>query len=169
MIVCVPTVQHTGSYFVANHLFSDWPKHPIKNAPLEHGVYFDHVWPHKRQWWEELFEETDAIIVPLRHPAVVAESWKRRGRPFREMCDQWRMMRDVIDAYEPSYLPLDVEDRQSYLDAINERYGLSLATSWPVIHSKRQTNEIDWRTFYPDDRTQDLVDELEPLIGRFYK
>lgn len=166
MTLCVPTVQHTGSKFITAHLLAGQTKRDIKKGYVGPGVYFDHLWPHKWEWWQPLLDQFPAIV-PLRHPSAVYESWRARGRPFREMTDQWRVLIEKVDPYQPYYLPLDVEDRQGYLDRINTELGMNLTTEWKVVHSKWGTN-IDWRTHYPPDHVQEFIDQYQSFFDRFY-
>lgn len=55
-------------------LRSALPEHTLRSEP-DHGFMTDHVYdthmPHMRTW----LEAADLVVVPLRHPAVVARSW----------------------------------------------------------------------------------------------
>lgn len=168
MIICVPTVQHTGSFFVTRHLLDGYPEQPIRTDNYASGVYFDHVNPEKRVFWQPLLDCANAIIVPLRHPVIVAESWRRKGKPLDDMYAQWDMLIDFVDPYQPAYLPLDVDIRDAHLGAINERYNLKLQTRWPVINSKVKTYGLDRQNLPIDTQLQQLLDRLDPLLSRFY-
>lgn len=160
--------MHTGTYFVTKHLLSSLTERPIKHGIIGPGLYSDHVYPHKRGLWYDVLSKSDHVIVPLRHPAVVAESWKKRNRPKLELIEQFEELIGFVDQFQPLYLPLDVDDRDNYLGKINAATGLELETSWPVIHSKKATHDIDWRNLYPDDDIQEMIDANWQFFGRFY-
>ena len=85
----VVSVPHTATRFVRTHL----------DCPYSHAMR-DVVCP-------ELADRT--IVLPMRHPTKVIESWCKRGRKMHDWIPQWNAL---IEQYgEQIVLPVDTEDR----------------------------------------------------------
>ena len=80
-----------------------------------------------------IYAKGSDIIVPLRHPRIVAEGWKVRSKRREELGEQYRILKEEIDPYHPYYLPIEHEDRDQWLHTIGICLGLNLTTDWPVI------------------------------------
>jgi hypothetical protein len=99
----------------------------------------------------------DVIICPLRHPQRVAEAWAKRGKAVEWIEPQVRRMVE-LEAY---FLPIDSPTRDEYLDAISDRLGITLTTTWRPLHvSKAPLRE-------PVDDAG-LFDKFRSFYGRFY-
>jgi len=148
----VASIEHTGTRFLTDHLLAGVP-----------GVYSHHLTNDAVFVLREKMREYPCIV-PMRHPAKVAQSWSNQGRELDELWNSYRRLILSIDPLGPLYLPLDVSDRQQYLDAINDRCGLALRTDWPVIGSSGITIGLQGpgRTI-----VRDMVEELSDFFGRF--
>jgi hypothetical protein len=144
--VVVASVHHTGTNFVFQELLKGlkqigmaYSKHyrPPDNAFTR--IHCDMQQSPYLHWWVSRFP----TIVPLRHPASVAVSWKAREKSMWALENQWEILREMVAPYNPIYLPIDVDDRQSWLDKLNERLGMNIQTDWPVIMSRKQTATLE--------------------------
>lgn len=145
------SVMHTGSKFLFNHLLRDvkmeWEhKHIGANEDVN-------GWLHERP-----------CLVPMRHPEAVAVSHYTRYGSVDKMCHGFRQLVKFADPLGPYYLPLDTDDRQDYLDRINERFGLSLQTRWPIIGSCWERKELPSSA---QAQLDDLTLELSSFFGKF--
>ena len=106
-------------------------------------------------------------IVPMLHPLKVAGTWTGGGKTLHPLWDSWRRLISAIDPLGPLYLPIDVPNRQTYLDAINEETCLDLKTDWPVIGSSGLAPNFD--AFNGGERklVDDMFEELGDFFGRF--
>jgi hypothetical protein len=115
--VIIASVPHSGSRFVSALL----------------GVPFWHVY--QGESLEKILGH-DVIVVPLRHPMKVAQSWKNRGKPIvshpkhEPMIAMWRTLIDVIAPLEPLYVPVDSENRDVYLAKLGKATKRRLKTDW---------------------------------------
>ena len=132
-MIIVPTIVHTGTCFTIDHLFADVPK--IRNPKRGFGVFWAHVWAERMPEIIDRMGEGHPIVVPLRPPVNVALSWKKRERNLAELDQQWRRMRDIIDHYDPMYLPVESPHREVFLDKIRHRLDMPLHTDWRKIAS----------------------------------
>ena len=112
--------------------------------------------------------EYNPAIIPLRHPHLMMESWKRRGKPVKDMVTAYRRILE-LDSFDPYYLPMDVEDRAEYLNKIEDGLNISLGTDWPIVNSKEHTSDLNWKEIVPDEETSQLVNEIIPFLNRFYR
>jgi hypothetical protein len=139
-MIVVASVHHTGTNFVFQHLLNG-----MRQVGMGHYRYVDEPMPAKSftrihcdmdqsgflEWWLLRCE----CVVPMRHPVSVAESWKARGKDLANLARQWSTLKTQVEPYEPSYLPLDVEDKEKWLTEFNEKTGLNIHTQWPVVMS----------------------------------
>lgn len=160
-MILVPSVPHTGTHFMRD-LFKG-----------KQEIHLDHILPSTMDAWRVLFEQGNAAVVPMRHPFLVAESWKRRNKDPLHLPELWHLLVEVIDPYDPQYLCLDKpETRNAQLKAINERLDLNLTTSWPRICEAGispinvsydvRLNNIELAA------TAGLIDDLHQFFERWY-
>ena len=170
MIVVIPSVEHTGSRLLANHIFHSF-EHlsldrdctPEREAmvdtfseqfktipafPSGDAKYYDHVDPVNTPRFVQLAEK-HTMIVPLRHPLRCAFSWEQRQKSLDRFFQQWDLIIEQIDAVNPAYLRVDLAARNDDLLALNERFDLSLETIWPYV------GERSWP--YVGDNTPGIV------------
>jgi len=129
------SVYHTGTRFCRESLFSDFSfgPHTIGEHPQATQIHIELAHIEPLQHWLNTAEH---IVVPLRHPMLVAGSWKARGLDLVALDEQWRVFADVVMPSDPIYLPLDHPDRGLYLEILNQRMGLDLKTDWRPVGSR---------------------------------
>ena len=138
MIVVVASVHHTGTHFVVDELFKGWRHYAMSygniKGPIGDGVTRIHI-DKDQSIYLPRWMEHQPLVVPMRHPASVVESWLARDKPIEPLLPQWEMLKTMVDPARPIYLPLDVPDRDRWLGELNGKLGLKLQTDWPVIMS----------------------------------
>ncbi len=146
-MIVVASVHHTGTNFVWQDLLSGLTEvgmnygHYGKIQPPENGftrIHCDLAQYDYLEWWLERYN----CVVPLRHPMSVAASWKARGEDLSLLPFQWEILKNEVDPHKPSYLPMDVPERDKWLAEFNERNGLNIHTDWPVIMSCNKSAEL---------------------------
>ena len=163
----MPTIQHSGTLFTRALIPFD-PISLVEKPREGDWLYWGHM--HRdvagRDNWKKLVKRFPTIV-PLRHPSLISESWKRREGEFEKeswrLKEEWKFLIDEIDPYNPYYLPIDSPQRQDYLDVINKDLGINARTRWKPVHSKKQTFNLQ-----PKEIDSEL-DFIKPLISRFYK
>ena len=172
MDVVVPTVPHTGTMFVV-HLFLE---QSYNQRSLADGR---EEWPDKSVFSGHLVKPervADAVylcervpcIVPLRHPYLVAESWRLRWKEISNLLDAFYHLIEFIDPFDPIYLPMDVPGRDDYFHEMNRRLGMELPMKWNVVNSKHNTFDLTWKDVKPSETTMMLAMALRPFLERFY-
>jgi len=166
----MPTIQHSGTLFTRALIPFD--PLPLTDKPKEGDwIYWGHM--HRdvagRDNWKELARQFPTIV-PLRHPYLISESWNRRSvdnekEPWR-LREEWDFLINEIDKYDPYYLPIDSNNRQEYLDKINNDLNLNIRTRWTPVHSKKNTHGLSINEVEID---QELINHIKPFIGRFYE
>ena len=168
-MILIPTVRHTGSHFVVG-LFGLTTQQAISlhqqtGDPSE--VMFEHVDTNELDYLLKL-AENNTMIIPLRHPKVTAQSWLARNKCTIQMSRDFRTLVNRFDPLNPYYLPLDVEDKQDYLDVINEDLGLELKTDWNPTGRFMGNNLLRHEDCLIDVTVKDLCEEIKPFLDRFY-
>ncbi len=73
------------------------------------------------------------IVVPLRHPRIIARGWKSRAKSMEMLSYQWMMLKEIVDPYKPYYLPIENDDRDEWLATFSKGIGRYVDDSWPVV------------------------------------
>lgn len=147
----VASVPHSGSRFVSE----------LVRAP------FLHVYTTGESLGE--IRKHDVIVVPVRHPMAVAQSWKNRGKPIvshpkhEPMMAMWRTLIDVIAPLKPYYVPVDSENREQYLAKLGKRIRRKLTTDWRKVSDGYLITPLN-------DEDEAAVKELlaDPFFEQFY-
>lgn len=167
-MVVIPTVQHTGTIWLAKHLFGGNGFEVCTfrgEARTDKVVHYGHCWPGELKYMRPLLKRYPAVV-PLRHPHLVFEAWRRRHRTHFEMLLQWSILINEVDKYKPLYLPIDRPDRDKYLRAINRRLGVELNPDWSPQHSFTGTHSVDPLSVDVYDDCRAFFDQ--PFFRRFY-
>lgn len=173
-MIIVPTIRNTGSHFVLRMLGKKHPWRPDiltwrgSERATEDSVVFDHVFPHQKHLFLPLIEK-HTTIVPLRHPYLTQKSWDDRNHEKSDLIGMWEVMANEIAPLEPFFLPLDVEDRQDYLDALNDATGLGLTTDWAPRGVKHNNSDLRWQDIDPRPEIVDLAERIKPFLDSFYE
>ena len=80
----------------------------------------------------------------------------------------WEVMANEIAPLEPFFLPLDVDDRQDYLDEINDNTGLGLQTDWTPQGEQHNNSGLRYTDIQPRADIEDLCDRISPFLETFY-
>jgi len=160
-MIVVASIPHSGTRFVLEHLLA--PRKRVKSAPDDGEFFFEHLdSPHIPKLRDMMRQFP--CIVPMRHPKSIALSWKADSRLLTDLTTMYRCLVSAIDPFKPCYLPLDVENRDAYLQLLNDQTGLNLKTDWPIIGASGVVGRFDAPDygFY-----ESLMDELSDFFGRF--
>lgn len=156
-VALILSIMHSGTHFIKDHLLKD---RPVKYHHIGEEV-------------DDMLRKAEAepnLLVPMRHPLATATTWKRRARPMDWMPECFELLATVVAALDVWYIPLDVSDRDSYIDAINSSLGWNMdPAGWPLIghlpqHRTWELDEADrdilipvlekhsefWMRWYPD-------------------
>jgi hypothetical protein len=169
MFVFIASVHHTGTQF-AQKLFEDLGYIGTDKTPKEAGNsvnYFhrSHIAPSILTELKMWLEIGVPIVVPMRHPWAVVQSWLARKKALKQLMEQYELLFRLVDTYPVLYLPLDTMDREVYLHHLRLECDPLLTTNWPVIGSDAKLERVP----IDDEGAAILVDLIdEPLMQRFY-
>lgn len=163
------SIPHSGTYFTIR-LFTDFG---FREAGLfekcyPQTIYHGHMV--KRGQIERALElsERMPLVIPMRHPFRVEESWKRRGRSVDEMLACYRTFLAEFWLLRPYILPIDSERRDAALSKLREGLGLELRTDWPVVNGVKGAHAIGLDELEPSERVIELVEEMRPILVEYY-
>ncbi|MCP4262278.1 MAG: hypothetical protein GY774_32970 [Planctomycetes bacterium] len=142
MIVVMPTIQHTGTFFMLREIFQGFTKCSLRAEPKDPGVIFDHTWPGHTEYFHKWLSKYPSVT-PLRSPERIVYSWERRERPLYKLViliNEWIALMERFDVF---ILPIDHPNRDKYLIRLNERLGTGLSTDWSVIPSAKDAKPFD--------------------------
>jgi len=108
------------------------------------------------------------LILPLRHPYRVAESWKKRSRPMRDFIPCFRTFLDRFMPFDPFIVPVDSEHRDEALAVLSMGLGVDLKTDWAVVNGKKGLHKLRLEDCRPSADVIELAAEMKPFLSRFY-
>lgn len=169
--VLILSVPHTGTTFTEK-LFKDIGYHdaPLNQHSDGRSIHRGHIHGDS-QLIMGLALRRDRklpLIVPLRHPFLTEESWKRRGKENINMIHGFRNLMDRLYPLDPYWMPVDSEKRAQCLEIINEGLDLELCTQWHPERSIGATFDMTWRDCEPSPEVMDLAESMKPLLEKFY-
>jgi len=166
-MIIFPTIRHTGSHFVVGLFGFDINKAMSWKHDGKGEFIFDHIHPANAKRFMPLLQE-NTVVVPLRHPKVVAVSWQSRQRDEQEMIACWDFMVSEIDPLKPNYLPIDSDDRDLHLKRLNFDLGLSLQTDWTPMGVKQNNHALRHTDVQSSGTVENLCNRIKPFLDRFY-
>lgn len=108
------------------------------------------------------------LVVPMRHPYRVAESWARRGGYLPDMVRAYRTVVERLLPHRPFFMPVDSDRRGEYLERLRELEP-KLSTDWEVVGSKSNTYDLSLEDISPKPEVIELVRDIAPFLSRFYE
>ena len=110
------------------------------------------------------------LIMPMRHPYRVEESWRRRDeRDMSGLFPAYENMLDVLLPHVSAWLPVDGSPlvRAIAEQKLNEIVGRTLVYNWQKpVNVVGKTNELTLADTEPSDRMREL--RRHPLFTQFY-
>jgi hypothetical protein len=165
------SVPHNGTLFAIGIFTSNgWEEQPLNGRPQKQRMlYQGHCEkPSQCQQACELAQRMP-LIVPLRHPYRVEESWKRRGEDLNRLMQCYVHMLDVIRPHVNVWVPLDAINpvRWEAHTHLNYTSGQLLAINWDkpvnVVH---HTHATPLSSLDPSERMRDI--RKHPLFVQYY-
>jgi hypothetical protein len=166
--VIVPTVPYTGTNFVAE-LFrgAGFEVLGLTQKPCrDKYIRQCHLLKPTQSGAAALYARSMPVVIPLRHPFRVEESWKRKGLDVGEMIRAFEVIEEQFLRFSPYFLPIDHNEREDFLDSLRA-IDPDLHTDWPVIESKSGTFGLSLDELSPSREVETLVQETE-YLRRFY-
>jgi len=167
MNIAIPTIQHTGTHLIAKKFGYRYHWAAMNEDTNREAIHVGHISNGQLPFIKSRLSEIPAIV-PLRHPYLVAESWKRRDMPLDRLRHHWHLLVQEIDPFHPYYIAIDTPQRDSQLERVNKELNLSLPLNWPVRNSKKGTHTLKPEDCTPDPLIELLTFEIRDFLSRFY-
>lgn len=136
------SVQHTGTRFLVHEL----------NCPRA----VEHTYPNNAKRVAKLIASRPTIVVPLRHPARVYESWVRRERRIHELAEQYAVMMSLSQKFDFKYVDVEAAGK----DPIGSNVGTAGIEITHGMITRVPPDILDWYA----EKLQDAV-TLDELRG----
>ena len=170
MEVVVPSIRHTGTWFTIGLFTSLGMREAgINERRSDNTVYHCHL--DKETQVKPAIELSRHMpcVVPMRHPYRVEESWRHHYEgtdiTIDMMCACYRTVVNRLS--HAILLPVDSDQRQRYLDAINAALNMDLQTDWTPVNSKARTWDKPLTDFIPSDQVRALIDDITPIMRTY--
>ena len=152
MIVII-SVRHTGTRFVRSHLIDCKYMNRHVGERYLHQVepYID-----------------NNLVIPLRRLDRIIVSWERRDMGLEGLRDSLNELIDKYDHRDPYYLPIDSDDRDEFLKALNEGMDTDFKTDWPVVDSDKNSSQSNYSDIINKEYANILISEFDQFFSRFY-
>jgi hypothetical protein len=112
--------------------------------------------------------EGHPLICPLRHPYLVEESWKRRGKEIAPMIEAFRLLYTYCIPRNPLIMAVDSVAREGCLKLLSAALDVELTTDWSPERSISGTYDLSFRDMNASDEVLELADEMAPLLSQYY-
>lgn len=168
--ICLISVPHNGTMFVREiFLTNGWTDTTLNGRVNGPTLFQGHC--------EKLTQTLAAIelshrmpvIMPLRHPYRVEESWRRRGEDTNRMLYAYAHMLDYLGPCVTVWLPIDADNqvRQRAREQLNDAAGKRLSIVWDrPVNSVHDTHSVDVTTLDPSDEIIEICSH--PLFTELY-
>ena len=172
----MPTVKHTGTHYIMKVLNYRYAKLTrdgrisIKKKACNHSTEYQLINGHFDCRANTLIEMSKDLktVIPLRHPALIAVSWKKRPKDIHHQgtfLDEWLKMCEVDNAFHFPLETMPFDELESYTE-------MTVNRQTEVIHSIGDYPEKkDLQTIqnFLDDDWPLVLAALDTSIGRkFY-
>ena len=161
----VASVQHTGTHLIAKMFDLKWAA--IKEETQGNRLHLGHIstgqLPHIMR-----VGLTMPVIVPIRHPYLVEESWRRRNKQLPEMYYNYQQLIDKVDTLSPFYISIDTDKRDDQLKALNDSLNLNLLNDWSVKNSFHATSGLDVKELKPSKEVEAFFKDNQEFFAKFY-
>lgn len=171
MNVMVISVPHTGTTFTEELLRSNLRLHPTDCMERgENLIHREHTYnPDKVKLALNLLRDQPMpLVVPMRHPYLAEEAWKRRKYEVDRMVFAYRALCEHFLPKDPVIMAVDSPKREECLQALSEALGADLKTDWAPVRSVGKTYDMKWQDLTPSDEVKRLADDMQPFLERFY-
>ena len=174
--ICLISVPHNGTLFTLDVFRRHgWKEASLNELPPKHvpTVYQGHCTKLGQTMMALELGRRMPIVMPLRHPYRVEESWRRRGYPPDQV------LTDLVFAYRHMFtqladraifLPLDANPltRAKQHDELNAAAGVELAIDWDnIVGGKNNTHAIKLSALDPSPQIREI--RANPLFVEFYE
>lgn len=169
MMICVPTIMHSGTHTLRYEILKEegdgknkdnWNfmgSGPSARDCEVSTILGGHLNNSMMDKWEDAFKEFP-VFTCLRHPVRIAETFRRRGKCIRHLNEMWMNMIEVVDKYDPFYIHVDDKQvRDAQVKLMGEILGLPLKTNWPI---NKDTNSITGTHDFDISDTKDVPQEF---------
>lgn len=158
-MVC--SVPHTGAHLIAKMFNLPWIG--LKDIPQRESLYVGHI---SLGLIDLIMSKDCPIIVPMRHPFLVEESWRRRGKGTP--IESFSLLINEVDKKDPYYIAIDSPERDIHLARLNKGLGLKLVNNWEVKNSKHKTYDLDASGLEPSEEMKAFFGANQDFFDRFY-
>lgn len=166
----VISVPHTGTNFTMK-LFTDQGFKGHSLMAISHSpwtLYQGHVMKSSQINRALELAESMPLVIPMRHPYRVEESWRRRRKPVGEMVTSFQVLMERFVPLDPYFMPVDSPVRESALARLSAGLGVEFGTTWAVHGGETGTHDLALDDLAPSNAVRELVATMQPLISRFY-
>jgi len=161
------SVPHTGTHFTLRML-EDAGYTPLglfEETRERRIVRYGHVLKQGQADKELELSKTRPLVVPLRHPYRVWESWRLRSKHVRDFVWCFRVIAE-LDAH---FVPIDSGVRDAAVERLSETLGVKLEPDWSVVvNGRKGTHGLKLADCKPPREVIEFTDEMHSMISRFY-
>jgi hypothetical protein len=168
--ICLISVPHNGTMFTREIFVSNgWHEQSLNGRPNPTPTLYQGHCEKSNQVWQALdLGERMPIVMPLRHPYRVEESWRRRGLDPHRMVAAYRNMLLVLELHVAVWVPIDAVDlRKNTEEQLSDAAGKELKIDWDtLVNAEKNTHDIDISKLDPSRYMRDI--RGHSLFREFY-
>ena len=173
-IIIVPSVKHSGANILVKHLLKSYPPGTLKNY-IEGGIIHDHVLYTKLpQFMALMSSDNTPVIIPIRHPKVVAKLWDRAGDELNpDFYQMWSAIQKFRERDNVQYLAMDTDDLPTRIEVVATNSELQFSAEMMLdsaekVEMSMRAYQVRYEELTEGARVQELTDDLEDFLGNIY-
>ena len=157
------TLHHTGTGLL---------KFKLDEAGLD-WQHFHTSTAKRRVGWDQVVKQYRdmPVVVPIRHPIRVANSWIKRDRSLDKYWKpDWDLLFWVIYQLDPILVPIDADPgiRDMHMSVLGDEVGVEFSDNWPIVNTVANTAETRLEDIEPAPEALELLREKSEFFSRFY-
>jgi len=171
--ILVPSVQHSGADILVNHFLASYPQGTLKGI-TEGVIIHDHVLYTKLPTLLSIAKHSDQVIIPIRHPKVVAVLWERNHLELDpDFYQMWDAIQQFAELDNVHFLAMDVDDMDQRIEVVEINSKLQFEHNFLLTEREKQDFALrPYNIKYTDIsdglRVQELSDDLEDFLSHVY-
>ncbi len=165
------TVPHTGTTFVEKFFFNrGWHDGLPQDRSDGRTVHRNHCTEDQyvNQALQKVRDQVLPLVTTIRHPFLVEESWRRRGKEIGPMIDAFDLWLERIFPAASLVFSVDSPRRQALMECGADFFNVSRETDWHPERVVGKTYDMTHNDCHPSLAVQSLACRMGDILREFY-
>lgn len=172
--------MHSGTHILRYDIFKDFQELGMEYDDETDYIIGSHFTDFAHGHINEWINKVDYVVVPMRHPARILQSFKKRGRrihpsepmpnplevPGTDFHSQWENLKYYHGIKKIHYIHIDdFDNRDAQVQKLGKLIDRELKPEWPLEEGKKSNSVHGTHAL---EVTQELEDQVPQWVLDFY-